>query len=84
MTHQDRIAEDGRPFDLEQECRLVADVPGAVDAFELGLRTPGDRGGGYVALFEVEPIRQPAAVDAADLLAAPDPDPRPDPVAQVR
>src|ERR1035437_5448560 len=79
-----RFSEHGRPLNFEQERRLVADVPGAIDAIELALRGPGYARQVDLALLLVKPGTERLSAEASRLLALAYPDSHAEGMAEFR
>ncbi len=79
---EDRLAQHGRPFDLEQQGHLAPDVPDRVD---LGQRVAGPVHAAEVdpLLAGVEPVDQRTRGCPPRLLRSTDPDPHAEPVPGV-
>ena len=82
VATEERLAEHRRPLDLEEERRATADVPDAVDLGDV-VDGPADLDEVGPMLALVEPVPEPSRSELARLLAAPDPDAHPEPVAAV-
>ena len=80
---EERLAEHRRPLDLEQEAGPAADLPDDVDLVDVVRARPADPRRALAPLAVVEPVGEVATADAADLLAAGDPGPHPEPVTGV-
>ena len=82
---QQDVAEHRRPLDLEQERRAAALVPDAVDRLAVLLRARA-RSSGTTARARggIEEVAERPVADPAGLVAPPDPDAHPEPVAAVR